>query len=250
MRVKGNSHANEIRIPRIEKPMAKISRSPYCCATGPFLLNGIEQIVEVLDHSQTIRRAHAQSGKPFEEITHPITRCGCYIEEIGPSPSGQWLITQRISGQGEWGYDVFRTSPLTWEGGIDQENGYILDLPRFSPDESFLVGGAGPGVLGGWWAHPEDDIEEPSRGGLVAIGFLFVHQLADHRTSRCLLQVDLPKGWLPDDPWAEWYGPREVTPTENGISMMPSWGAPFEIDYPIPETVVLPTPQPSGNGIL
>jgi hypothetical protein len=218
--------------------------------TAPFVCQGEKQYVEVVDAVQTVRRCRWRSRESVEETVCPLTHSGCYIEEIAASPSGEWLVTQRISGQGEWGYDVFRTCPLTREAGVDQEDGYILELPRFSEDESFLIGGAGARFLGGWWAHPEDDIEEPARGGPVSLGFLFVHRLPSHRVTRHALRVKLPQGWLPDDPWAEWYGPRDITPTADGVRFMPSWGVPIQIKAPLPQIIWLPTPHPSGKGML
>jgi hypothetical protein len=220
------------------------------CATQPFRCDGQEQFVTVGYPGQSVHRRDWSSKLVVDEAFCPITRSGCAIEEIGASPSGEWLVTQRFSGQGEWGYDVFRTCPLAREAGIAEEYGYMLDLPRFAADESFLIGGAGPGFLGGWWAHPDDDIETPSRGGLVSLGFLFVHRLPTHRVSRLELVVELPPGWVPTDPGAEWYGPREIAPIDGGVRLMPSWGVPVELPAPLPSVIRLPAPHPSGVGLL
>jgi hypothetical protein len=123
--------------------VAQSKRDPYYTATGAFDLGGEEQFVEVVDTRQTVRRCRKKPKAVLEETVCKIASNGCYIEEIGASPSGEWLVTQRISGQGEWGYDVFRTAPLSREAGVTTERGYILDLPAFASDESFLVGGAG-----------------------------------------------------------------------------------------------------------
>jgi hypothetical protein len=224
--------------------------APYYRATNPFPCEGEKHFVEVVDPFQTVRRCRWPSKEPVEETVCPITRAGCYIEEIGASPSGSWLVTQRNSGQGEWGYDVFRACPLAREAGVAQERGYILDLPRFAADESLLIGAAGPAFLGGWWAHPEDDIEEPARGGPVSLGFLFVHRLPRHRVTRHELRVKLPRGWLPDDPRAEWYGPREITLSGGRVRLMPSWGVSVEVKVPPPPVILLPVPHPSGRGLL
>jgi hypothetical protein len=230
--------------------VARANRTPYRRATAPFVCAGEEQVVEVVDLAQTVRRCSWPSGEVVEETVCPITRAGCYIEEIAASPSGAWLVTQRISGQGEWGYDVFRACPLAREAGVAQERGYILELPVFAEDESWLVGGAGEGFLGGWWAHPEDDIEEPARAGPVSLGFLFVHRLPGYRVTRHELRVELPAGWLPEDPWGEWYGPRDIRPVGDGVRLMPSWGVPVEVAGPLPAVIVLPTPDPSGQGVM
>jgi hypothetical protein len=231
--------------------VARSVREHYRRATSPFTLEGDEQFVEVLDeYTQWVRRCCLATGEAIEEVAWPVTGTGCYIEEIAASPSGMWLVTQRISGQGDWGYDVFRSRPLAREAGIAEERGYILDLPRFAADESFLLGGAGLRYMGGWWAHPDDEIDEPTRGGPVSLGFLFIHRLPNHDVTRHELLVDLPTGWLPDDPWAVWYGPRDITPTADGVRLMPSWGVPVEIQFPIPTVIHLPVPHPSGIGVL
>jgi hypothetical protein len=226
------------------------SRDEYICATQPFRCGDEEQFVTVDDGRQTVRRRSWRSRAVIEETICPVTRLGCAIEEIGASPAGNWLVTQRYSGQGEWGYDVFQTSPLARVAGVLEERGYMLEMPRFSADESRLVGGFGRAWLGGWWAHPDDDIDEPARGGPVNFGFLFVHQLPSHQVTRHELRVELPPGWVPEDPWGEWYGPREIVPTSAGVRLMPSWGVPVEIADPIPPIIVVPTPHPSGKGLL
>src|SRR5262245_54400401 len=83
----------------------------------------------------------------------------------------------------------------------------------------------------------------------VTLGFLFVHHLPSHRVERHELRVDLPRGWLPDDPWAIWYGPREITPTAEGVQLLPSWGVRVEARWPLPPVIRLPTPAPVGQGI-
>jgi hypothetical protein len=231
--------------------LAAAKPTPYYRATRPFVCQGERQFVEVVDTAQTVRRRRARSKAVVEQTVCRLTGCGCYIEEIAASPSGTWLVTQRISGQGEWGYDVFTTAPLRRVAGVAEERGYILDLPRFAADESFLVGGAGLGFLGGWWAHhPDADPDEPARGGPATLGFVFVHRLPTHRVTRHALRVKLPKGWIPDDPWGEWYGPREITPTAGGVRLVPSWGVPVEVRDPLPRVIWLPAPHPSGEGLL
>jgi hypothetical protein len=230
--------------------VARKKTAPHHRVTAPFLYQEEKQVVEVVDTRQTVRRCRWRSGEAIEETVCPVTGTGCAIEAIRASPSGRWLVTQRISGQGEWGYDVFQTCPLARVAGVAEERGYILELPAFSEDESRLIGGFGQGFLGGWWAHPDDDIEDPPRGGLVTVGCLFVHRLPSHRVKRHELRVELPRGWLPEDPWAEWYGPRDIAPTADGVHLMPSWGVPVELEDPLPRIILLPTPHPSGKGLL
>lgn len=225
------------------------SRDDYVCSTSPFLCQGEEQFVTVSNPGQYVQRRTWRSKTVVDETFCPITSLGCAIEEIDASPSGKWLVTQRFSGQGEWGYDVFRTCPLARAAGITEERGYILDLPLFSEDETLLVGARLP-CLGGWWAHPEDDLDEPARGGQASLGFLFVHRLPSHQVTRHEIHINLPPGWLPEDPWAEWYGPRNITPVGDEIRFMTSWGVPVEVQMPLPPVLLLPVPHPSGKGLL
>jgi hypothetical protein len=227
--------------------MAK-GHNGYACATEPFHCDGVEQFVTVGYPGQPVHRRDWRSEAVVEETFCPVTGSGCAIEEIAASPSGAWLVTQRYSGQGEWGYDVFRARPLAREAGITEERGYILDLPRFSADEGLLAG-AGLRCLGGWWADPEDDIDEPARGGPVSLGFVFVHRLPGHEVTRHELQIELPAGWRPDDPWAEWYGPRNVAPVGGGVRFETTWGVPAEFRLPLPPVLLLPVPHASGRGL-
>lgn len=229
-------------------------RDDPVCSTAVFAREGEEQFVAVSGivppSHQAVRRHSWRSKAVIDETTCPIGLGGCVIEEIAASPAGNWLVTRRSSAQGEWGYDVLRTRPLAREAGVSSERGYMLELPRFSEDESLLVGGFGHRWLGGWWAHPDDDYDQPARGGSVSFGFLIVHRLPDHRVTRHELRVDLPRGWLPDDPDGPWYGPTGLQPTDGGIRMVPSWGPPIEIRAPLPPVMSLPTPHPSGHGVL
>jgi hypothetical protein len=222
--------------------------------TAAFLLDGEMQYVEVQGNdypAQKLWRRIRGSGIVADEMSCPVARCGCAIDDIAASPSGNWLVSQRISGGGEWGYDVFRSCPLRREAGILSEPGIILDLPKFSKDESRIVGGFGLRWLGGWWAHPEDEFEDPARGGVVTLGFLFVHHLPRHTVRRHELQMDLPAGWLPAEPEAEkWYGARDITPKKESVKLVLPGGVPFEINEPLPPIILLPTPHPSGGRLI
>ena len=79
--------------------MARNKPAPYYRATAPFLCDNEKQFVEVADTRQTVRRCRWRSKEPIEETVCPITSAGCYIHEIAVSPSGTWLVTQRISGR-------------------------------------------------------------------------------------------------------------------------------------------------------
>jgi hypothetical protein len=228
-------------------------RDAFNCATEPFLFEDGEQVVDVTDNGllQTIRRRCLPSDEIVEETQWPMTNTGCGTDEIAISPSGHWLVTQRLSGQGQWGYDVFRSRPLSRVAGVSEESGYMLGLPRFAGDESLLIGAAGDEFLGYWWSDPNDAYGTPARGGVVKFGFLFVHRLPDHHVSRHDLCIDLPRGWSPDNPDApHWFGPSDVTPTTTGVRFTLSWGIPIEIKAPFPSVITLATPHPSGTGLL
>ncbi|MCE9530372.1 MAG: hypothetical protein K8T89_04455 [Planctomycetes bacterium] len=228
-------------------------KAAYYHKCAPFLCEGKKQFVAVEDSRQTVRRRVFHSNAIVDEVVCRITRSGCAIEDIGTSPSGEWIVTQRFSGQGEWGYDVIRTCPLKREAGTPEADGYMLDLPMFSTDETRLIGGFGANWLGGWWAHADDDYEEPSRGGVIAFGFLFVHQLPSHKVKRHTLRMKLPKGWLPKDPDAEtWLGARAIGPADEGegARLTLPGGVAVEIEGPLPSVILLPTPHPSGKRLL
>jgi hypothetical protein len=235
--------------------LARQKQESFSCATAPFVCGGEEQLVEVVKNlqplRQTIRRRSRACKKVVEETICPVTRSGCCIDEIGASPSGHWLVTQRLSGGGQWGYDVFRSCPLAREAGVLEERGYMLSLPAFSADETRLVGGFGGCWLGGWWAHPDGDYEDAARGGQTTFGFLFVHHLPGHRVERHELRMDLPEGWLPEDPEAEiWYGARAIAPAGDGIRLTLPGGAAVEVEGPLLPVILLPTPHPAGGRLL
>jgi hypothetical protein len=214
--------------------------------TAPFDCDGRQQYITVEESGRMIRRREWPSGTVVDETTYPASRVGCEIEEIAVSPSGGWIVSLRYSGQGEWGYDVFRASPLTREAGVVEEYGYMLELPRFSADETRLAGGFGEYWLGGWWSHPEDDMMTPARGGPISFGFLFTHRLPGHEVERHELRMDLPEGWVPDDVDAEdYFGAREITPSPEGVRLTLPGQVAVVLSDPIPPVVWLPTPPRS-----
>jgi hypothetical protein len=229
-----------------------VQRNSYYLKSAPFQCQGKKQFVAVEDSRQTVRRRIWRSKAIVDKTVCPITRLGCGIEDIAASPSGNWLVTHRHSGQGEWGYDVFRTCPLAREAGIAEDAGYMLDLPQFSADETRLVGGFGRHWLGGWWAHAGDEYEKPARGGLISFGYVFVHHLPSHKVDRHELRMDLPKGWFPeDDPWAEtWLGASQIAPAADGVRLTLPGGVVVEVEGPLPPVILLPTPHPAGGRLL
>lgn len=185
----------------------------------------------------------------------PSTYCGCAIEEFATSPSGHWIVTSRWSGQGEWGYDVFKSTPLERRGGTLDRYGYILDLPAFANDESYLLLGYGEDWLGGWWCHPDDDeldfYETPARGGDTHFGWLLKHHLPSQKVETIELRMILPQGWIPHDPESEsWFGPRSIEPHEDGFRLMLPGGHRATISGPLGPIVHLPTPRPNGKGLI
>ena len=99
--------------------------------------------------------------------------------------------------------------------------------------------------------HEGDYPDMPARGGPETMGFLFVHELPGHRVTRHFLSIDLPKGWIPDDPDADtWYGPQSIRPANGGVVMTLSWGITLEIEEPIPPVIWLAPPHPSGERLL
>ena len=230
-------------------------KNRYEIRTAPFTCQGRKQFVTVEEHprGEVVRRRLHSTHEVVEETISRTTPAGCAIEEIAVSPSGTWLVTNRFSGQGEWGYDVLQTCPLKRKGGVteDKEEGYMLDMPRFSADESCLVGGFGADWIGGWWAHPDDDPDEPARGGRVTFGFLFVHQLPSQRVKRHELRMDIPAGYLPKDPeGSKWFGATDIKPVKNGIQLILPGKIKYTISYPLRPVILLPTPHPAGRRLL
>lgn len=209
----------------------------------PFVHDGVEQFIEVIDDRQTVRRCRWPSREVIEEIVIPLTHAGCHIYAFNIAASGAWATTERLSGQVEWGYDIMRTAPLARVGGIDQRRGYISEAPRFDANESRIAVFAGK-LLN--WINAE-----PSRGGHVNVGWLFFHRLpgAEADTDHEVV-VHLPDGWASEIERHWWCLPKEVTPVGEGVRLIPSGGLPVEIPGPLPGVVVLPTPHPSGKGFL
>jgi hypothetical protein len=127
----------------------------------------------------------------------------------------------------------------------------MIDMPRFSADETQLVGFASS-WLGGWWTHPDDDIDLPARGGRIEFGFLFVHRLPSQRVTHHKLHFDLPAGWVPTDPESDiWYAVRDIVPEAAGIRAVLPGGVPFEfVGRQLAAEIVLPAPHPSGGRFL
>ena len=218
---------------------------------------GASDLVWLPDGKQAIVQEWTQSGnlltrraidtwQPLAVAALDWGAGGCAIAEMRVSDSGNWLTTVRTSGQGEWGYDVVRVETMSREGGTESEPGYMLEPAAFSTDESRLVGGYGEGWLGDWWSHPDDDRDQPARGGVITFGWIFVHRLPGHQVTRHELRMDVPPGWLPEDPWDEkWCGPTGIAPLGRGVRMTLPGGEAFKSAAELPPVLELPMPQAS-----
>ncbi|MCA9608897.1 MAG: hypothetical protein KC619_25005 [Myxococcales bacterium] len=189
---------------------------------------------------QSVCVAAAPDWSLGASLSLPVSGAGCAIEEIAASASGRFAVTQRFSGQGECGFDVIDLDRMEWLGGVPERAGYILELPVFSDDESRVVAAIGP-RLGGWWAHPDDDVDEPSRGGVVDLATLYELRLESRELHACRLELDVPEGWLPEDPWSEaWLGPTRLEAVDGGLRMVLPGGDPFRQIGPLPDVLRLP----------
>lgn len=225
--------------------MARAIDNYYHCESPRFVLGGVSQFVEVIDERQTVRWCRWPSREAIEEVVIPLTNAGCRISGFNVSESGAWITTERVSGQGEWGYDVLRTAPLARVGGVDERRGYISEVPRFAADESRIA------VFASRWLNWVDDEDEtPSRGGYVNVGWLYFHALPGLEETDHEVVVYLPAGWKAEVESFQWHMPKAVTPVGDGVRMLWSGGVPVEIPGPLPAVIVLPTPHPSGKGLL
>lgn len=219
----------------------------YRRESEPFALNGERFVLRVLDSAQRVQRVAFSTNEVSEEFAVPLSHCGCHIEELTVSPCGHWAATRRLSGQGEWGYDVFATHPLARVGGITEERGFALDAPRFSACGTRLVGVAGR-FFEWWWPEPDWDNDRPSDGQTVWVGFLYVHQLPAHEVTRHALLTELPPGWK-QERGTIWRVPRGATPVGDGARIT-FCGAEVELPAPLGDEILLPTPHPSGTGFV
>ncbi len=62
--------------------------------------------------------------------------------------------------------------------------------------------------------------------------------------------VRLPGGWKAEVEKFRWHMPKEVTPAWDGVRMTSSGGVPVESPGPLAAVIVLPTPHPSGRGLM
>lgn len=185
------------------------------------------------------------------EAHNPVSRLGCGIEAFRESKSGRWLVTNRNSAQGEWGYDVYSTKPFERCGGVYDCSGYMLQAPVISEDDRFVVGCYGLHWTSSWWAPDGEDNYTPADGGKIVLGTVFVHRLCDHQVARHDLIIDLPEGWVPEDPYdPHWLAVFNLRIESGRIRMTLPGEIEFTIDERFSNIRDLPVPDPAGGGKL
>jgi hypothetical protein len=245
---------------------------PHSCVTREFALRGegstagsvanvpapIGKIVVRRGFPQLVQRVDCATGIVQQQVPIDVSPGGCAIEDIVASPSGRWVVALRNSGQGEFGYDLLRVCPLQHVGGILEEAGYMFETPIFNRNETVLIAAFGERWMGGFWAHPDDEVEDPSRGGITKLGTLLVHHLSDHSVVRHLLQLDVPAGWIPDDlEDASWQSITQLyaLDADAGVGMTLPGGARVEVQLSLqllrePLHILLPMPSTNKRGLL
>lgn len=160
------------------------------------------------------------------------------------SPSGGLAVVTWLD-QGEWGYV-----------GIDLRAGVQAGLaarmrpgtraapPRILADGSAILACASVGAA--WWnlRDHDDPSERPSEGGERRIGWITTHELASGRVRESELVVDLPAGWIPDDPYdSRWY--RIVGPELDDLASVAVWlpdGSRERFSLPLTDRLTLARP--------
>jgi len=189
---------------------------------------------------QLVALAEAPSWDHVAEMRIPVDPSGCAVEGVAASPSGRWAATQRSSGQGECGFDVIDLESMERVGGVIEMYGYIFEPPAFAADEARVVA-CWAHDLGAFWAPDGYDEDEPSPGGVVELGALYEHRLDSHSLHTCALELEVPEGWLPDDPYSPvWYGPTGLKCLEGGLRMVLPGGDIYEHGGPLPAVLRLP----------
>ncbi len=91
---------------------------------------------------------------------------------------------------------------ISWECGVLKQlaemgfktNSNFIQGPVFNIDGSVLAMSFGAGC---WWSDAPD---EPSRGGTFNIGHIIWREMNSSKYNRINVNVNVPAGWLPDDP--------------------------------------------------
>jgi hypothetical protein len=97
-----------------------------------------------------------------------------------------------------------------------------------------------------WWADRKgSDWSTPAAGGKVTFGFIVIHDIEKNRLSRHSLEFELEPGWIPSEPRdSRWIGPEGVEFVADGrIEIGLPDGSDVELELPLAESVVLPTPD-------
>jgi len=189
---------------------------------------------------QLIALAEAPSWDHVAELRIPVDPSGCAVEDVVASQSGRWASTQCFSGQGECRFDIIDLESMKRVGGVGEMHGYILETPAFAADESRVVACCTP-RLGAFWAPGGYFEDEPSPSGVIELGTLYEFRFDSHALHACKLELEIPRGWLPEDPDSDvWYGPTGVLPIEGGLRMVLPGGDRFEHRGSLPVVLRLP----------
>lgn len=144
--------------------------------------------------------------------------------------------------QQEWGYIGIN---LVAQKQIDltlEFNTTTLNLPAYTPDGRFII--ACNPYRPRWWSDDPDDVEAPSPGGERTFGTLSVHEVRTGEVTFHELAVQLPQGWIPDEPddpdWSAAWGP-EVLSNEELLLWLPDH-TPLTLTLPLSERIVLKSP--------
>jgi hypothetical protein len=193
-----------------------------------------------LPSTQVVARISAPTWALGAEILIPVAGSGCAIEEVAIAPSGRWATTQRFSGQGEHGFDILDLERMQRIGGLSDRRGYILETPIFANNEARVIA-CTTSMLSGFWCHRDDDIDMRARGGVIELAQIHEHDLTTHRMRSCVLEIEVPPSWLPDDPWSSiWYGPTAIEALDAGVRMVLPGGDRFEHREALPDRLRLP----------
>jgi hypothetical protein len=177
-----------------------------------------------------------------------------YAESLVVSPSERFVAAFLNDGQGMNGFELFSLDgPIRRISGPMMTRAGMYCLPVFSPSECLLA--CSPGEGGWWWfkeerwpeaMENEDDLASP--GELATFGSLVLHTIERNTTTIHPLQIDLPSGWIPADPWDErWdYGLIGLEfVTDDSLHVLLPDDTSVDLSLPLPEAVRLPIPKTS-----